>query len=191
MLGVIGELSRLKGADALPALVAEATPRYSFRIVGAGPRAPALERAVSRLDSRRQACIALSRRVPPEDMPAVYREIDCVLSLSRTESQSRVVLEAMLCGVLVLARPVDGVVDVVAHGRTGFLVDPDDPASVVGLLDQLAGQPLRVRAVLAAARRTALRHFTVSRAGWQAFFAGLGVGAPTASVTAASAFPGT
>ena len=186
VIGVIGELSRLKGADALPGLVEAMTPRFAFRVVGSGPLRSDLDRFVAGLDSRRRAAVVLLERVPPQQMAEVYEDLDCVLVLSRTESQCRVVLEAMLCGVVVLARRIDGVSDVIVDGRTGYFVDPDEPQSVRKALDDLAADPSRGRELRARARQVAEEHLRSSCDGWLAFLAN----ATDARITVSSAFPG-
>lgn len=171
VIGVLGELSRLKGTDALPALVDALAPRFAFHIVGNGPLRGPLDRVVAGLDPARRAAVTMVDRVPPAGMPGVYAGLDCVLVLSRTESQCRVALEAMLCGAVVLARRTDGVCDLVVDGRTGFFVDPERPQSLRTVLEAMAADPDGVGAVRAQARRAAEAHFRVSCDGWRSLLA--------------------
>jgi len=57
-------------------------------------------------------------------LSAWYREADVFVFPSRTDTFGLVMIEAMACGTPVAAYPVDGPLDVVAHGTSGFL-DPD------------------------------------------------------------------
>ena len=168
-VGIVGELSELKGADAIPALLPVLTPRFAVRIAGRGSLAPALTRAVATLPPARRAGIVLSDRVDPASMPSLYGEVDCLLVLSRSESQSRVTLEAMLAGVVVLGSGAGGVADLVEHGKTGFLVDPDDPESIRGVLERLRADPAEAERVRRRAHERATRAFVRSQREWRAF----------------------
>jgi len=64
------------------------------------------------------------------DVPARLRDWDLFVSLSRDEGQGLAVLEAMAVGVPVLARPVAGIVDFLAAGRTGSALHAITPADV-------------------------------------------------------------
>ncbi len=172
-IGIAGELSLLKGADALPALLQALTPEYAFRIAGRGPFSEPLARAVERLSPAQRARIVLSDRLEPARMPAFYREIDCLLVLSHTESQCRVALEAMLAGVVVVARPAGGIVDLIVDGKTGFLVDVPDPSSVRACLGRISENPEEAAAVRSLAREAARRAFDESRREWRYFLHGL------------------
>jgi glycosyltransferase involved in cell wall biosynthesis len=71
-------------------------------------------------------------------MPAILRSADVVLCAAWYEPFGIVPLEAMACGVPVVATAVGGHIDSVVHGATGLHVPPHDPermaAAVAGLL---------------------------------------------------------
>jgi D-inositol-3-phosphate glycosyltransferase len=72
-------------------------------------------------------------------------------------------VEAMSCGTPVIGSAVGGIKYTVVHGRTGFLVPPNDPAAVGLRLAQVLGRPqLRARMAIAAQER-ANRFFRWSR----------------------------
>jgi glycosyltransferase involved in cell wall biosynthesis len=52
---------------------------------------------------------------------------DICLTTSLSETQSMTMLQAMACGIPVVAARAGGLVEYIEHGRTGFLVDPSDP----------------------------------------------------------------
>lgn len=62
--------------------------------------------------------------VPKEDLPAVYRGAAVFVYPSRYEGFGLPVLEALACGVPVVASNVSSIPEVV--GDAGYLVDPDD-----------------------------------------------------------------
>lgn len=66
-----------------------------------------------------------------DDVPQLMRAFDVFLLCSTTEAFGLVVIEAMASGVPVVATAVDGVPEIVDHGRTGLLVDRDDVESMV------------------------------------------------------------
>ncbi|HCE08875.1 MAG TPA: alpha-mannosyltransferase, partial [Oxalobacteraceae bacterium] len=58
---------------------------------------------------------------PHQDLPCFYNCADVFVFPSRTDTFGLVLIEAMACGVPVAAYPVEGPIDVVAHGRSGIL----------------------------------------------------------------------
>jgi glycosyltransferase involved in cell wall biosynthesis len=68
-------------------------------------------------------------------------------------------IEAMAAGVPVLSTDVGGVGDLVAHGETGWLVPPGDPAALARGIERLLGDPALRRRLAGVARPVALeRH---------------------------------
>lgn len=167
-VGFAGELSVMKGADRLAAVLPVLTPDFAVRIAGAGPLARSVGAAVAALPPSQRAQVALLGWLPPTAMPAFYQDIDVLLVLSRTEAQCLVILEAMLSGVIVLAAPIPACQDLIAHGRTGFIVDPDDAAGIRARICDLRAHPAQARMIRAAAARFARSLVTHSQAAWTA-----------------------
>ena len=68
--------------------------------------------------------------VPHATMPKLIRSADLVLSLSPTVPNGIAALEAMACGVPVIASATGAHLDSIVDGVTGFLIRPDRPLEV-------------------------------------------------------------
>jgi glycosyltransferase involved in cell wall biosynthesis len=76
---------------------------------------------------------------------AWMRSADAVIAAPWYEPFGIVPVEAMACGVPVIGSAVGGLLDTVAHGRTGFLVQPREPDAIAERVNFLLTHP-RVRA---------------------------------------------
>jgi D-inositol-3-phosphate glycosyltransferase len=105
----------------------------------------------------------LRGRVERDHVPALLRSADVVVCVPWYEPFGMVAVEAMACGVPVVASAVGGQVDTVVDGVTGLHVPPRDPdrlARAVGRL--LADDSLRASLGEAGAKR-ARRRYSWSR----------------------------
>ncbi|HSB70241.1 MAG TPA: glycosyltransferase family 4 protein [Candidatus Methylomirabilis sp.] len=151
LLGIVGRLVPIKDHPALfqaLALLDGGDGAPHLVVVGDGERRQALERLASglHLDSRIHF---LGWR---DDLEAILGELDVIICCSRNEGTPLALIEAMAAGVPVLSTDVGGVGDVVAHGETGWLVPPGDPAALAEAIRLLVAQPV-LRARLATAGR--------------------------------------
>ena len=94
------------------------------------------------------------------DVAAYLRHTDLLLMTSLYESFCLVALEAMACGVPVLATEVGGLPEVVAHDETGLLFPLGDHAVAADMAVQLLSDPRRHGRMRQAAVRQA-RQFDV------------------------------
>ncbi len=88
------------------------------------------------------------RFVPPQPhhlLSTFYRAADLCLVPSRSESFGLVALEAAACGTPVIASAVGGLLTLVEHGTTGYLVDSRDPALYAEWVDAILGDPVLAR----------------------------------------------
>lgn len=100
-----------------------------------------------------------------DDVPAVLNDLDVLLlpSMRDREALPRIVVEAMACGLPVVATSVAGVPEAVVDGTTGRLVDPDDfDGFCSAVREVVADRELRVRMGLAG-RARALEVFAAGR----------------------------
>ena len=79
--------------------------------------------------------------IPDEQKVAHYRLADAFAMPSRGEGFGIVFLEAMACGVPVLASTLDGSREAVLDGQLGLLADPRVPADLQANLEVLLRQP--------------------------------------------------
>ena len=159
MILFVGRLQPLKGVDvAVQALAALDRPDASLYVVGgsSGSEGDSYVDGVHRLIDE----LGLRDRVhfvPPQPhhiLSTYYRAADAVWVPSRSESFGLVALEAAACGVPVVANAVGGLVSLVEHERTGFLVPGRDPEVFARhTLDLLSDPDRRTRRSGAAADR--------------------------------------
>lgn len=158
---LVGSLNDRKRPEiALLAAAHIESTQWHLDVVGDGPRRSELEALV--------ATLGIADRVTFHgqcaDVQAFYRRADLLLLPSRSESLGIVVLEAMACGVPVLAMRADGrrffnpLAEILREDTDGFLADDD--ADFGRRLSSLAGALPAVRAAGAEARAAASVRYT-------------------------------
>lgn len=128
----VGKMLPRKGFDTMIAVL-PAIPDAEFVIVG-GPGAGHLDDdpEVRRLRTLASAFgiadrVVFTGAVARKDMPPLLRSADVVTCTPWYEPFGIVALEAMACGVPVVASAVGGMLDTVVHDVTGRLVTPQRP----------------------------------------------------------------
>jgi type III pantothenate kinase len=122
-------------------------------VVAGGPEASALRSDPEAVRLMRLAeehgvsdRVVFRGRVERSDLPALLRSADAVVCVPWYEPFGIVPLEAMACGVPVVAAAVGGMIDSVVDGRTGVHVPPRDPDRLAEALNDLLADPERRRA---------------------------------------------
>jgi glycosyltransferase involved in cell wall biosynthesis len=98
--------------------VLERVPEATLAIVGGGPQRDELVRRFSRYKAHFVGYLR------GEDLAAAYASADAFVYASETETMGNVILEAMACGLPVIAANAGGVTSLVQHGSNGFLFTP-------------------------------------------------------------------
>jgi glycosyltransferase involved in cell wall biosynthesis len=107
--------------------------------------------------------VELRGRVERDRLPPLLRSADAVVCVPWYEPFGIVPLEAMACGVPVVASAVGGLVDTVVDGVTGVHVPPRQPAAVAAACNQLLDQPRWAAGLGAAGARRARARYCWER----------------------------
>jgi colanic acid/amylovoran biosynthesis glycosyltransferase len=142
----VARLADVKGVDVgLRAAAALARRRpglaIEYRVVGGGPRRAALE-ALARdlgLAERVRFAGALEHDAVLREMAAA----DLYLMPSRAEALPVALMEALCAGLPAVATRVGSTDEVLADGRAGCLVPPEDPEGMADALGRLLDEPQR------------------------------------------------
>lgn len=115
--------------------------------------------------SKRVALFAIGESVrmlgplPNQTIPDVMRESSIFCLPSYGEGTPVSVMEAMSCGLPIVATRVGGIPDIVLHNQTGLLVDKGDIQGLAEALIALLGNPDLMARFTQAARMFAWEHF--------------------------------
>lgn len=91
--------------------------------------------------------ITMLGQIPHASVAKLMRSADVVLSLPHEAATGVVALEAMACGVPVIASAVGAHLDSIVDGVTGLLVPADRPAQTSRLIRELLADPTRRTAI--------------------------------------------
>lgn len=168
-LVTVARLEAFKGVDtvirALRLLTAE-FPDVRYAVVGDGSfRAGAEALAVAEGVADR---VHFLSRLPDDALPSAYAMTTIYAGLTRetpreVEGFGISLLEAQASGRPVVAGRAGGIVDAVADGETGLLVDPTDVAAVAAAFRSLLADPARAEAMGRAGRSAIERHYNWDR----------------------------
>lgn len=142
----IGRLVPRKGVDTLIKALRD-VPDAELLVAGGPDRAtldqdPEGRRLMSLAEEQGVADRVVFRgQVAHEEIPALIRSADVVVSVPWYEPFGIVPIEAMACGVPVIASAVGGHLDTVVDGVTGLQVPPRRPDALAERLRRLLGDP--------------------------------------------------
>ena len=126
-----------------------------------------------------QANLHLVTKEPPANLPSgvrvytdlgandprlrqLYAQSDLFVLPTRADYSSWVAMEAMATGRPVIATRMGGIPDIVQHGETGFLAQPDDAATLAEAMKTLLGNSDLRRRMGVAGRAVVERDFNAS-----------------------------
>lgn len=136
-LGRVVAAERYKGFDEVLEVMPALDDDISYLVAGGGNDIPRLKRKAAKLGVKDR--VIFTGLVPEYEKADLYNLADVYVMPSRGEGFGFVLLEAMACGVPVIASRLDGGREAVRQGELGQLVDPTSPAEIrVAITDALA-----------------------------------------------------
>ena len=99
-------------------------PESHFLIAGQGPLQEKLEKLI--IDYHLEDAVTLAGFVPDDEVIDYYAAADLTTLWSKVEAQGLVLLEAMAQGTPSIGLYAMGIIDVILHGKTGFLVKTEE-----------------------------------------------------------------
>jgi glycosyltransferase involved in cell wall biosynthesis len=127
-LGRVVAAERYKGFDEVLEVLPDLDADVSYVIAGGGNDVPRLKRKAASLGVAGR--VVFTGLFPEEEKADLYNLADVYVMPSRGEGFGFVLLEALACGVPVIASCLDGGREALRGGELGQLVDPTNPAEI-------------------------------------------------------------
>lgn len=112
-------------------------------LLGDGPLLPAVEEEIKALGLEER--VTITGWVSPEEVIRWLGKSDLLLMPSQSEGFPVVGVQAIAMGLAVVGSRVGGLVDLVEHGKNGFLHLPDDTAGMAASLTHFIEDPQALR----------------------------------------------
>lgn len=138
------------------ALAAEVIPELKLKIVGDGPERPRIEQLIVELNQGSRITLLGER----QNVPDLLATAGFFATATLTEGISLTLLEAMACGLPVLATHVGGNPEIVEDGQTGFLVPAGDVDRLAAGLIRMVQSQVLWPIMGQAGRQRVEEHFT-------------------------------
>lgn len=162
VIGSVGHMSRQKGQKFLVAaipLVHLRYPRAKFVFVGKGKLRKSLEEQARGLGVEEAVRFAGIRN----DVPVVLNCFDVFVLPSLWEGFGTAIIEALACGVPVVATEVGGIPEIIEHGADGLLVPPGRARPLAESIIRLLDNPSLRGDMIYRGLRKAIGRFSVVR----------------------------
>ncbi|MFL6621734.1 MAG: glycosyltransferase family 4 protein [Sulfurifustaceae bacterium] len=150
----VGSLIVRKGVDRIIAALGKLSGNTRLTIIGDGPEQSRLQELVDGAGLRER--VEFTGAVPPQAIADRLAQADVFVLASRSEGRPNAVLEAMAAGLPVVASNIPGVDELIEHGTTGFLFNPDSVDNLARHMQALADAP-ELRRRLGSAGSDAIR----------------------------------
>lgn len=156
----VGRLVWQKGQDVLldaAALLVRRGAQFELDIIGDGELRGPLEAQAARLGL--QQVVTFHGALPRAKVLDTMRQADILAFSSVSEGFGIVLLEAMVCGLAIVATDIMGVAEIIHDGETGLIDSERTAASLADKLDMLIRDPVLRRQLQQAGLQSVLQDF--------------------------------
>lgn len=163
LIGYIGRLSEEKGVQqfvrALPVILGD---RQDLRVLIGGDGQLKDSIAAFLQEGGITSRVDFPGWISHDDLPKYMNQLRLLILPSYTEGLPNIMLEAMACGIPVLATPVGAVPDVIIDGMTGFIMENNSPKCIAENVIRALSCP-DLEQIAEAGRRFVMENFTFER----------------------------
>jgi len=133
---------------------------FRFQIVGDGDLKTSYEKLAEKLDIKDR--VEFLGKISDEELPRIYQQADLLVlpSINKNEAFGLVLLEAMACGVPVIASDLPGVRTVFEDGRQGLLCKPGDVSDLKNKIEEILADEEKRKIMGKEARILALEKYS-------------------------------
>lgn len=130
---VLGSLIPVKGLDLVIGALAKGcrTRQWQLLIAGDGPEKEGLQAMI--LKEGLEKRVKFIGRIPPNEVPELLGGTDILIQASYREGRPNAIVEAMAAAVPVIGSDINGIAELIDHGKNGLLFS-------AGKIDELASQ---------------------------------------------------
>lgn len=156
----VGRMSRQKGIVHLLDAVPHLSRNVQIVLCAGTPDTEEIEREVMERVAGKPNVVLIREMVPRHKIIELYTHARVFCCPSIYEPFGIINLEAMACETPVVASAVGGIVEVVADGETGFLVEPGNPEALAHAINTVLQNKDLARSLGKAGRRRVEQHFS-------------------------------
>jgi glycosyltransferase involved in cell wall biosynthesis len=136
---VFGRIAKEKNLDLAIDVFARMSEATELVFIGDGPYRSELEKKIR--EKGLQPSVRFLGVLRGEPLVEAVNACDVCLITSVSETQSLTTLQALACGLPVVAANAGGPTEYVLHGKTGYLIEPADAAAFAEHLTNLLDEP--------------------------------------------------
>jgi glycosyltransferase involved in cell wall biosynthesis len=162
----VASYHKYKGLDVLIrslAVLVRCDPRVKLLLAGDGPEREPLEELARSLDVHRQ--IDFLGWQGRDQIKDLLSKCDVFVLPSRWESFGLVLLEALYCGIPVVATNVVGIPEVIEDGTNGLLVEPENPVALAAAIKRILSDHDLQKLFVANGRKVVRERFRFKQTG--------------------------
>lgn len=168
LVGCFGRIRKQKGTDVFVDAMIEVLPHHpDWKAVILGR---ATEQYVSFQEDLKKKVveagledrILFSGEVPVDQIASWYQALSLFIAPQRWEGFGLTPLEAMACGVPVVATTVGAFPEIVLEGQTGHLINPGDVGEMTAAANKLMDDPKKLAGFATASRSHMVENFDIS-----------------------------
>lgn len=147
----VGNTSRRKGWDIVTKVMEMLGPDFHLYFTG--------EPNITISDAASINMISTGKIRKEKEMIALYQECDALLFPTRLEGLSQAALEAMSCGLPVITTNKSSMPELISHGHSGYLCDPEDINCFVSAVKTLFTDPALYKSLSGNVRQIVIQRY--------------------------------